>query len=182
MPELTYQQQYYRKNKAKRIAESTAYQQQNKEQRTKYMREYASANREKFRRDSDQQSKYNDRRRQQYSEDPALRERYRNQAREWARNNREKREEQRLRKYGITPDEYQAKYKSQKGQCAICRYEFTDRKSVHVDHCHESGKFRGLLCSQCNLGIGKFSDDPEKLARAAMYLRKSKNKKADQQS
>jgi hypothetical protein len=42
---------------------------------------------------------------------------------------------------------------------------------VHVDHCHISGKVRGVLCQNCNLGLGHFHDTPEKLERAAAYLR-----------
>lgn len=43
---------------------------------------------------------------------------------------------------------------------------------LSIDHCHETGAFRGLLCSECNFGLGKFKDDPELLLAAVEYLRK----------
>lgn len=66
-----------------------------------------------------------------------------------------------------------AAFKSQRGKCAICQTRsikaITDRYS-HIDHCHSTGMFRGILCNQCNTGLGRFSDDPEILRRAADYV------------
>jgi hypothetical protein len=53
--------------------------------------------------------------------------------------------------------------------CALCRGQFGE-KGFHVDHCHESLKVRGLLCVNCNVGLGCFQDDPERLRAAIEYL------------
>lgn len=77
-----------------------------------------------------------------------------------------------LAKYGLTSADYDALLAAQDGMCWICRA--TDPSSGsgtwHVDHCHNTGKVRGLLCSRCNLGLGNFKDDPQRLIRACMYL------------
>lgn len=76
--------------------------------------------------------------------------------------------------YGITLEDYQSLLHQQGGVCAICR-EATRSNALHrrlsVDHCHETGMVRGLLCSSCNNGLGRFADDPDRLASAAAYLR-----------
>lgn len=78
-------------------------------------------------------------------------------------------------KFGITSEDYENMLLSQGGKCAIC---YTDQsqftKRLAVDHCHESNKVRGLLCSDCNRGIGLLKDDSELVSRAAEYLRKHK--------
>lgn len=56
----------------------------------------------------------------------------------------------------------------QSGRCEICTAEFTE--TPHVDHSHVTGRVRGLLCDSCNLGLGKFQDDPALLRLAAAYL------------
>jgi hypothetical protein len=80
------------------------------------------------------------------------------------------------RKYGLTEDEYHVILKKQGGVCAICGAESTiyiDRETrLAVDHCHKTGKVRGLLCSRCNLAISFFNDSPTVLARARRYLLK----------
>ena len=74
-------------------------------------------------------------------------------------------------KYGMTLDEYDELFDSQGGVCAICEEREPQNKLLAVDHCHETGKIRGLLCSMCNTAIGKLKDDPNLLDRAADYLR-----------
>lgn len=62
-----------------------------------------------------------------------------------------------------------------KGACAICgRIEKDSQyERNHVDHCHSSGKIRGMLCSNCNTGLGSFMDSPELLLKAVEYLKNS---------
>lgn len=78
----------------------------------------------------------------------------------------------RLRVLGITEDEYLAMKSAQDDRCAICRGEVPWARSGtwHIDHCHESGKVRGLFCSRCNRGLGYFRDDPALLQQAIDYL------------
>ncbi len=75
-----------------------------------------------------------------------------------------------LRKcYGLTPADVLTMLRSQGWRCAICNRPF-GRSTPHVDHDHQHEVVRGLLCSSCNLGIGKFHDDPCVLDRAVAYL------------
>lgn len=60
---------------------------------------------------------------------------------------------------------------SQGGVCAIC--ECPDKKRLSVDHDHQTGKIRGLLCANCNLALGNFKDDPDRLAKAIVYLKRN---------
>lgn len=72
--------------------------------------------------------------------------------------------------YGLTPDQYQAMWDEQQGDCAICGDSMEGEARCHIDHNHTTGLARGLLCSRCNPGLGHFRDDPELLARAVDYL------------
>lgn len=72
-------------------------------------------------------------------------------------------------KYGLTPEQHDAMVKAQGGLCAICRSEF-GRNGPRVDHNHETGVVRGLLCHPCNVSIGLLRESPETLWRAAEYL------------
>jgi hypothetical protein len=73
------------------------------------------------------------------------------------------------RRYGIGDDEVDAMVEAQAELCPVCRRPLGTKP--HVDHDHASGQVRGLLCFTCNVGLGNFSDDPERLERAAAYLR-----------
>ena len=76
-----------------------------------------------------------------------------------------------LRQYGLTLEGYFDLLQKQRGGCAICGSPGgPDDKRLHVDHCHETGGVRGLLCSPCNVTLGMFRDDPERLRAAADYL------------
>ena len=72
-----------------------------------------------------------------------------------------------LRTYGLTPEEYNSLWDKQNGGCVICG---STEKKLCVDHCHNTGVVRGLLCTNCNQGLGQFKDDPGLLRSAATYL------------
>lgn len=62
-------------------------------------------------------------------------------------------------------------FDDQVGRCAICERLFSYcTKDIHVDHCHKSLKVRGLLCADCNKGLGFFKDNVRALERAILYL------------
>ena len=71
-------------------------------------------------------------------------------------------------RYGLTIEDRDALREKQGDSCAICRHPFD--AAPHIDHCHATGKIRGLLCDRCNRGIGYFKDDPERLRAAALYV------------
>ncbi len=74
-------------------------------------------------------------------------------------------------KRGITLDNYNKKLREQNCCCAICgRDESMLRRRLAIDHCHDSGQVRGLLCDECNAGIGFFKDSVELLQKAIEYL------------
>ena len=75
-------------------------------------------------------------------------------------------------KYGITNEDYDQKLSDQGNVCAICQSKIPGGKkdSFFIDHDHETGKVRGLLCRSCNLMIGHAKDDTQVLATAIGYL------------
>lgn len=76
-----------------------------------------------------------------------------------------------LRKYSLTRADYDRMLEVQHGLCAICRSASPQgRGRWHIDHDHVSGQFRGLLCNNCNRGIGYFGDDPDIIRAAADYV------------
>lgn len=90
---------------------------------------------------------------------------------------RQQREYRLLSTFGISLDDYEKMAKSQGYVCAICNKKESAKsktgyvKSLAVDHCHDTGKIRGLLCQNCNTGIGKFKDDTDLLQSAIQYLK-----------
>lgn len=77
-----------------------------------------------------------------------------------------------LKRYGATLDTYAEMLEAQKGVCAICGKPPTDRR-LHLDHDHQTGKLRGLLCMLCNQGLGRFRDDAALLTSAIRYLQEA---------
>ena len=115
-----------------------------------------------------------------YATSEDRREKVRTKSREWRRENLERarrsdRKKHLRRKYGLTEEGYLVLLQAQDGRCAICGNEQTDgrRDSLDVDHDHSTGQLRGLLCGQCNKGLGTFGDDPQKLRKAADYLERT---------
>lgn len=77
------------------------------------------------------------------------------------------------KKYRVSPDDLEAMLAKQDSACAICITPFGDLPvdRYNVDHDHNTGHVRGLLCQRCNQALGMMEDDPVKLDRAAQYLR-----------
>lgn len=99
---------------------------------------------------------------------------------EWRANNLERSREitrnaarrHRYKALGITEDDWQAMFEAQGGVCAICKgTQPVENKRLAADHCHDSGKVRGLLCTACNVALGGFQDRIDLLEAAVAYLR-----------
>ncbi|MDP3987306.1 MAG: endonuclease VII domain-containing protein [Nanoarchaeota archaeon] len=87
---------------------------------------------------------------------------------------KKRRRKKNLKRYGLTVESFEQLKSEQKNKCKICRIE---TEKLVVDHCHKTGKIRGLLCSNCNIGIGNLKDDTETLQNAINYLNECKNPK-----
>jgi nitrate/TMAO reductase-like tetraheme cytochrome c subunit len=94
---------------------------------------------------------------------------------QWYLKNQERQRKYTVKKlYGISQEEIDQLMKNQDSLCAICEKLIAfDGKNTgaNVDHCHTTNKVRGILCSSCNLGIGRFNDDITMLFKAINYLR-----------
>lgn len=89
----------------------------------------------------------------------------------WRINNGESTKECQLRnKYGITLQDWGVMLGKQEGLCAICSSVLDRGKYTHVDHDHNSGRVRAILCSGCNAGLGHFKENAESLRLAANYV------------
>ena len=106
-------------------------------------------------------------------------EKQREKKRLWRQNNPDKAKHQyrqdALKNYGLSIEDWEVLFKNQNGLCAICEQPQAvclngELKRLAVDHCHLTGKVRGLLCDNCNKGLGLFKDQPKLLNRASEYL------------
>jgi hypothetical protein len=105
-------------------------------------------------------------------------EKWKKRSRDWSTNNPEKRK--RIQRntdlqnlYGITTAEFESQKNKQEGRCAICMDPLMAGKNgAHVDHDHQTGKTREILCAPCNKGLGQFRDSIPRLSAAVMYLQK----------
>lgn len=105
--------------------------------------------------------------REQWARDGKLREVTIARKREWRRANPDKaRAQDRRSNYKVIDADYRAMLASQDERCAICR----SPNPNCVDHCHTTGRFRGVLCRTCNAGLGQFRDDPALMRAAARYI------------
>jgi 5-methylcytosine-specific restriction endonuclease McrA len=83
-------------------------------------------------------------------------------------------------RYGLSPEEYAALLTEQGGECALCGSKEARGRwgtHFHVDHCHASGKVRGLLCASCNSALAQLGDSVEGLTRALDYVRRADYRK-----
>lgn len=74
------------------------------------------------------------------------------------------------RRYGLSMADYERLGEKQGWVCAICQGPPKDSRALHIDHCHDTGAIRGLLCNTCNTGIGGLRDDVALLTRAISYI------------
>jgi hypothetical protein len=83
---------------------------------------------------------------------------------------------ERLRRYGLSKSDLTKLEEAHAGRCAVCQ----KNSPLHIDHCHDTARVRGLLCQCCNMGLGLFRDNPAYLRRAADYLAQTKGAGAAQ--
>lgn len=107
----------------------------------------------------------------QYTEQNANRLRQKWRIASKAYHSTDKRRLRTLKKYGLTLETYNKMYDKQDGKCAICTRDLR----LVVDHCHDSLVVRGLLCNGCNLGIGYFEDDVDRMKSAIKYIAGKRN-------
>lgn len=88
-----------------------------------------------------------------------------------AANGRKQRDAKLRASFGITLEQYDTLLTLQASCCKICGTDTPRGKGTfHVDHCHETGRIRGLLCHSCNVGLGQFKHSPDLLLQAVNYL------------
>jgi hypothetical protein len=98
---------------------------------------------------------------------------HRESSKRWREKNPERHADNHARwKYGVEHGSYARMLEAQNGKCAICGTTQPGLRisRFHIDHCHETGKVRGLLCSPCNTGLGQFKHDTTLLKAASDYL------------
>ena len=94
--------------------------------------------------------------------------------RAWFAANKDKHHGYTLKKYGLSREDYTQRLSTQGGACACCgALRNEDGRRFYVDHCHVTGRVRGLLCYRCNTGIGSLGDNAEGVRRALDYLEKT---------
>lgn len=75
-------------------------------------------------------------------------------------------------KYGISIEDFEQMFESQGKVCALCKSDKSDSNQFVMDHCHATGRIRGILCSYCNRALGMFKDSVDILNKAIVYLSK----------
>lgn len=97
----------------------------------------------------------------------------------WFKNNEGKYKEKQkssflMKKYGLSAEQYNQMFIEQGGRCKICnKHQSEFKRSLAVDHSHETNKIRGLLCHHCNGALGHFFEDISVMEKAILYLRES---------
>lgn len=117
---------------------------------------------------------YNCYRRHRYNSVPEVRTRVKAQRKEYLNRRPEARLATTLKQYGLTVDGYKSRLADQGNCCAICKSESTGSARTQrlcVDHDHQTGKVRGLLCASCNRALGLFKDSATVLETATRYIR-----------
>lgn len=140
-----------------------------------YMENYYHANLKKWHdmnNSRDHRDKKNAARRLKYATDAEYREKQKKIVKEYNKQNPETKKNQRLRAYGISLEDKKRYLEMQAGVCPICGDDGSNSKNseLYVDHDHQTGEVRGLLCGRCNFALGQFDDDIERMKRAILYL------------
>ena len=160
---------WYAANRDRILAEKREQYKEKSDFKRAYQRKYRADNAEKVRKaDRDRWIEYR-------KNDPEYRRNQNARAKEWYERNREyviakHRALRLLKEYGLTEEAYADMLRKQGGVCAICRKAQSGKKNFAVDHCHETGLVRGLLCDPCNQGIGFLGDNSVGVSRALQYL------------
>ena len=162
-----YAKAYVERNREKELERQRLVKQKkraaDREANNAYIREWNAKNKDRI----------NEKRRERRKNDPVYREKQRERGRNKYKKSIDKHRNTMLKnKYGISLDEYQQMYSSQEGKCGICDTVRPNngRGGLVVDHCHDKGHIRGLLCAKCNTGLGQFRDDTGLLQKAIDYL------------
>jgi hypothetical protein len=156
------------RNTAKKKEYDKIYALKYKEKRSAYNKDYRDKNKEKL-------TLLHEEYRKEHLKD------YSENSKEWRKRNPDKYAEHQFksnlkRLYGITPEQYYELYYLQDGNCAICgEHQSNLKKTLCVDHVHETGEIRGLLCHACNMAIGLLKDNPIIALNAYKYLAKGTN-------
>lgn len=157
--------EYYLKNKDRIKAKSISYYAKNRQKVLKRLAKKHKENPDVMRK---RVSDY-------YHSNPEYRQKSREYSRRWIRNNPEKRKvftrHSRIRAYGITPERYKEMLEAQGNRCEICGSK--NKRQMSIDHDHETGKVRGLLCDGCNLSLGHIERHGF-LEKALKYIAKYK--------
>jgi hypothetical protein len=85
--------------------------------------------------------------------------------------------DKRFRRYGVTKQWYDQRLSEQEHSCAACGVHtsnYSRSRYFDVDHCHTTGRPRGLLCNRCNMVLGQVDDDPAVLKQIARYIKRFK--------
>lgn len=151
-----------------------AYQEKNRDQYLEYQRTHYRENKKKY--DNYRKRNVEKRRewqRNRYRTNSEYREKVKRSVKEYRKQNPiQKKNNDLLRMYGISLDDFNDLAKKQNNSCAICGRPDNGNKNIfpYIDHCHKTGKVRGLLCTRCNMGLGQFKDNKNTLLKAVDYL------------
>lgn len=168
-PLQKYRREYYAANRDKAIDEAKEFYAANRDKIRAQKKEFYAANRDKILAQAKEyrvtnRDKILAQRKEYYS---ANRDKVLARGREY---HAAKRENRMAEKYGVSKEQLALMEEKQGGLCAICGKANRSYRRLCIDHCHTSGKVRGLLCDGCNTGLGAFKDSPELLNRAISYL------------
>lgn len=181
-----YYKQWREKNKEKLKIKKKEYAEKNKNKIKEILRNYYLSNKERLKKLSKEykeknRKKINENTKRWRAKTKEIRSEYnkklyylhKEKHREYRMKNKQRsREYHYFYKYKITMDQYNNILYHQNNKCGICLIDLTilPRKHVHLDHCHETGKIRGILCNKCNSILGLAYDNPFILINASIYL------------